>query len=119
MAWIIPKWPWTLQGQKYPTCVLLVSPSHKFYSVLLYEQLFLSYRPFWDKCTEWHQNDEPHEAKGTQYITDKPEAQISVHCTFWPAFLSHKTFWEVHRITENALEAYKIKCICVTSVPDP
>ncbi len=30
-----PKWPWTLQGQRYPTYVLLVSMNPKFHSVSL------------------------------------------------------------------------------------
>ncbi len=35
-----PKWPWTLQGPRYTTYVLLVSQSPKFWSVLLYDQRF-------------------------------------------------------------------------------
>ncbi len=37
-----------------------VSPSPKFQSVLLYHQPFLRYKPFWEKCTEWPQNDLEH-----------------------------------------------------------
>ena len=33
--WMIPKWPWTLQGQRYPIFVLLLSTSPIFLSVLL------------------------------------------------------------------------------------
>ncbi len=39
---MIPTWPWTLKG---------------FDSVLLYGQRFSNYRPVWDMCTEWPQND--------------------------------------------------------------
>ncbi len=36
--------------------MLLVSTFHSnFHSVLLYDQSFSSYRPFWDKCTKWPQ----------------------------------------------------------------
>ncbi len=35
--------------------MLLVSPSHKFHSISLYDKLFSSYRLFWEKCTKWLQ----------------------------------------------------------------
>ncbi len=41
----------------YPIYVLPVTTSPKFHSVLLFDGLFSSYRPFWEKCTEWPQND--------------------------------------------------------------
>ncbi len=43
-----PNWPWTLLGQRYTTYVLLVSPSPKFCSVLLYDQRFPWYRTFYN-----------------------------------------------------------------------
>ncbi len=33
LHWMTPKWPWSLQGQRYPIYVLLVSTSHIFHSV--------------------------------------------------------------------------------------
>ncbi len=47
--WMTSKWPWTLQGQRYTTYVLLVSPSPKFWSVSLYDQPFSRHRSFWGK----------------------------------------------------------------------
>ena len=47
----------TLNGQRYPMYTLLVTPSPKFYSVLLYGQSFSSYRLILTNCTEWPQND--------------------------------------------------------------
>ncbi len=35
-----PKWPWTLQGQRYPMHILFVSLSPKFQSIWLCDQLF-------------------------------------------------------------------------------
>ncbi len=52
-----PKWPWTLQGQRYPINVLEVSMGPKFNAVSLYNQPFSRFRPFGDKCTEWPQVD--------------------------------------------------------------
>ncbi len=52
-----PKWPSALKGQIQVLYILLpVNP--KFHSVPLHSQLFFfSYRPLWDKCTEWPQHD--------------------------------------------------------------
>ncbi len=48
--WMTSKWPWTLLGQRYTTYVLLVSPSPKFCSVLLYDQRFPWYSTFYNSC---------------------------------------------------------------------
>ncbi len=50
-----PKRHWTLKCQRYPICMLTVPQSSKFHSAFLYEQMFSSYRLFWDKCTKWRQ----------------------------------------------------------------
>ncbi len=55
-----PKWLWTVQGHMCHIYMLLVSTSPKFHSVSLYDEPFSKYRPFWDKCTEWPQNDLEH-----------------------------------------------------------
>ncbi len=54
----------------YVVIVLLVSPSPKFHCILLYDQPFSRYRPFWDKFTE-----------DPMCITSFSEAQISVVLT--------------------------------------
>ena len=55
-----PKSPWTLQGHMYLIYMLLVSPSSKVLSILINHQLFSRYRPVWDNCTEWPENDLEH-----------------------------------------------------------
>ncbi len=65
-------------------------PSPKFHSLLHYGQPFnfLSYRQFWDKCTEWSPKW-PWTLKGQRYshthVTTTPESQILVRFTLWPA----------------------------------
>ena len=44
----------------YSIYMLPVSTSPRFYPVSLYDKLFISYRPFLEKCTEWPQNDLEH-----------------------------------------------------------
>ena len=46
--WMTPKWPWTLQGKRYPIYVLPVSLSHKFQSVLVHNHPFSIYRTFYN-----------------------------------------------------------------------
>ncbi len=61
-----PKWHWTLQVQIYHIYVSLESTNPKFHSVSLYDQSLFRYRPFWNKCTAWPQNDlEPYKVKCT------------------------------------------------------
>ncbi len=43
------------KGIRYIYYTLAVPPSTKF-QLSLYDQPFSSYRPFWDKCTEWLKN---------------------------------------------------------------
>ncbi len=52
--------------------VLQVSTRPKFHSVSLYHEPFLSYWPFWEKCTKWPQNDlKPYKVKCTPYMCYK------------------------------------------------
>ncbi len=46
---------WKVKGTPY-TCLQLLL-SYKFLSAFLYGHLFSSYRLFWNKCTNWPQND--------------------------------------------------------------
>ncbi len=49
----------------------------------------LSYRPFWDKCTEWPQNDVAYEkVKDTPYTYDTPS---DPNFTLFPSAASH--YW--------------------------
>ncbi len=63
-----PKWPWTVQGQKRPTYIILEPLSPKI-SVSLYGQPFASSVAFWDKYNERLQNNLGHyKVKGTPYM---------------------------------------------------
>ncbi len=57
------KWLWTILGQRYLKYVLLVPPNPRFQCLSLYAQPFLTYRPTWDKCTQWHPIDLPGNTK--------------------------------------------------------
>ena len=52
----VHRWPpkVTLNTKRSKLPHIPMSP--KFQSILLYGKPFLSYRPFWDKCTKWPQN---------------------------------------------------------------
>ncbi len=55
-----PKWHWTPKGQRCHIYMLQPVPGPKFHSVSFYSQPLSSYRPFWDKCTEWTPNYNEH-----------------------------------------------------------
>ena len=91
-----PKWPQTLKSQMYLLYVLPVSTSPKFYSISLYDEPFSSYRPFWEKSTEWPQHDlERCKLKSTPYAL-----LVSLAPKFHPVslygqpFLRYRTFWD-------------------------
>ncbi len=66
--WITPKWPWTLKRPISPIDMLQLPMANKCPPVSLYGQAFSSYRPFWDKCIKWSQNDlEYYKVKGTPF----------------------------------------------------
>ncbi len=92
----------------YPIYVLLVSTSHKFHSVLLYDQLFWRYRPFETSALNNPKmtlnptrSSVPHIC-----ITSIPESQISVLFTLWPAVAVLR---QVRQMTLNDFEPYKVK----------
>ncbi len=74
-------------------------PSHKFQPLSLYNETFSSYRPFWDKCTEWPQNYlEYYKPQGQTYhidllITSTPESQFKL-----PVFWDKRTAWPQNNI---------------------
>ncbi len=51
--------------------ILQLPSNPKFHSFLLYGQPFMSYMPFWDKCTEWPQKNELEhwKIKGTPIVS--------------------------------------------------
>ncbi len=62
-----PKLTLNAKGQRYPLVYMLQPPpSPKYSSVSLYEQTFLSYRPFWDRLTKMTQKW-PWILKGQRY----------------------------------------------------
>ncbi len=78
-------WSWTLQGHTLYALLVLVSPESQISHC---DQPFLSYKPFWDKCIEWSQNDhdvlEHYKAKGSPYVPTFPESHISLRFTLRP-----------------------------------
>ena len=62
-------------------------PNSKFQSVSLYGQTFLSYRPFWKKCTGWPQIDLNPTRSPVPHIgvTSIHESHISLRFGLWPA----------------------------------
>ncbi len=106
-----PKWPWTLQGHRYPINVLLVSTSPKFHSVSLYDKQFSGYRPFWEKCTKWPQIDlEHYKLKCSPYVLIVPMIPKFHSVSLYKAvFIRYRAFWD--KCTEwpqNDLEPYKV-----------
>ena len=84
--------------------VLLVFVIPNFHCVLLYDQQFSRYRLFWDKCTEWPQNDlEPYKVKLPYTcicITTLRESQISLQFALRPSVLKLQAILrQVHRMT--------------------
>ncbi len=107
-----PKWPWAPQGQRYLIYVLQVFMSLKFKSVLCYDQRLPSYRPFFDKCTQWPQmtlnttrSKVPHTC-----VTSLPGTQLSVHFPLRQAFFElQATLRQVHQMTPKDPGHYKVK----------
>ncbi len=91
-----PKWPLTLpyvQSQMYPIYVLLVSTRPKCHSVKLMTSCFV--RPFWDKCTEWAQNNvEPYKVKCTPYwLLVSLSVRFQSFSLYDHPVLSYSPFW--------------------------
>ncbi len=98
--WMTPKWPWTLQGHRYPIYVLLLPSSLKFRFFLLYDQPFSRYRPFWDKCSEWPLNDpERYNAlQGQTYMYTKYVLLVSPSPRFQTVLLYGQPFSRCHTL---------------------
>ncbi len=53
--WMTHKWPWTLQHVQGQKCAICVSNIHESQISVIFALplvVFLSFRPFWHKCTE-------------------------------------------------------------------
>ncbi len=122
--WMTPKSPWTLQVQRYPLYVLLVSQSPKCLSISLCGQAFLTKRPLWNKCTEWPQHyPERYNVKGTHVCA----LVVSLSAKFQsvslqPAVFSYRPFWDKYapydpKMTLNTTRA-KVHHISATNVPE-
>ncbi len=95
---------------------VLVSMNPKFQFLSLDDQPFsrYMYRQFWDKCTEFLQNDlETYKVKCTQY---KYELLVSLSLKFHSvllydqSFLSYRPFWDKWtELPSDDLEHYKVK----------
>ncbi len=115
-----PKMTLNTKRSKYPIItyyVLLVFPSPKFQFVSFYNQPILSYRPFWDKCTEWPINDpETYKVKGTPYIICIYALRVSQShklCFVLLSTISHfqqsqANLRQVHWMAPNDIEHYTV-----------
>ncbi len=84
-----PKWPWTLQGQRYPIFVSLVLLSAKFHSALLYNKRFLRYKVAKNhKCTECPHTDKNLMVKSTLYT----HKHYPLRLKFWSVSLYDQLF---------------------------
>ena len=85
----------------------------KFHSVPLYDEPFLSYRPFWEKCTKWSQYDlKPYKVKCTSCMCYKypwgPNFTLSLYDE---PILSYRPFWEkCTKWHQNDLQHFELKC---------
>ncbi len=94
--------------QMYPICVTSI-PKSQNHPVSLYDQPFLRYRPFWQKCKQMTQNDlQPEKVKSTIYVL----LASNLPCfTVLSAVFEIRPFWD--KCTERHqtdVEPYKIKC---------
>ncbi len=87
--------------------------------ILLYDQPFLRYRPFWDKWTEWPQNYLryiwPCRVQSQMHpicIASIPEFQISVLFALRPAVFELQTILrkKCTKWPQNDLQHYKVIC---------
>ena len=95
---MIPIWHWTLQSKRDNIFVFLMSRASKFRF-----NSTSSYKPFWEKCTEWPQNDlEYRKVKRTPYMCcyGVPKSKIVVCFALWLTVLElHAILKQVHRMT--------------------
>ena len=81
-----------------PYFLLLISTSPKFHPVSLYDEALLSYRPFWEKCTEWPQNNlEHYKLKCTPYVL-----LVSMIPKFHTVLLYGHPFWDIGHFETRA-----------------
>ncbi len=105
-----PKWVWTLKKLRYPICTSQLPQSSKFTSVLLYSQPFWSYRPFWEKCTEWPQYDINSQISLNTTRSITAESQISLRFTLRPTLFNLQAILrQVHWMTLMILNTTRSK----------
>ena len=112
---MVPKMTLNTTRSKLPhICFTSVHESQISVSfALLYNQPFWSYRPFWDKCSEW-----PQISLNTTR-SKVLESQISLHYAL-PAVLCYRPFWDTCTgWPQNDIEHYKVKAtpLYVTRLP--
>ncbi len=91
---LVQSWPWHVQGQRYTWCILHASLTPKLHSISLYDESFPKYRPFWDKCTEWPQND----------LDMLKVKNINMHAAYIPeaqTFVSFALPWAIFELQSN------------------
>ena len=90
--------------------------------VSLYEEPFLSYRPFWEKCIEWPQNDlEHYELKCTQYVLVLSLIpKFHSVLLYGQPFLRYRVFWDkCTEWTQMILNPTRSNAphICISTIP--
>ena len=94
---MIPKWPWTLQGQKCPIYLLQVPQRPLFHSVSFYGQRFSSYRTIWDNCTKCPKmtlNSKRSKVHHMHVITT-PRPNFHTVSSYGQRFSSYRSIWDM------------------------
>ncbi len=102
---------------KVPICIQNKPQSHKFSSVLLYDELFSSYALFWKSAPndpKW-----PCHAKIPTCMLQKPPMPkfLSVSLYDGPFSSYRQILWHVHRVTLKWSDIFKVKCTHMHSNP--
>ncbi len=115
------KSPQMVPCKRYPIYVLLGSLGHKLQSDSLYRQQVSSFRPFWDKCTDWPQKD----LGGCEVIVPhicsarNPSTKFE-SVTIWPAMLVFTVRFELsapNTLKWPLAQKSHVPHICATSTP--
>ncbi len=96
-----PKMAWKHVSSKVPPYTCYIYPRiQNFHSVSLNGQAFSSYRPFWNKCTEWPQHDhKQYKINGTHIHITPIIPKFHPTSLYGKSLSRHRAFW--HNGTER------------------
>ncbi len=113
-----PKWTWTTHGQRYVryTCILLVSPTLKFYPFSLYTQSFFEIQAILRQVNRMTPRwPEPYKVKFLSVSchdqTVSSYRPFLEKCTKWPQNDLNATRSKEHRIYVTYIPESKIWCV--------